>query len=384
MFRFEFIKACWFTPMKNERWGLPFFLNGDPGVAKSAALEAYAKMCGFRTKVLLGSLLDPTDLAGMPVPGKTLVKYLPAKWVHEINEAAGSFLFLDEFRGCTPEVQNAMLRVVLDGVVGDVELHKSCRIGAAANPVEQTSGGYDLSPPMNNRFTHLSWAGPTADQFRDYHIKGGSENVTAVLDPDEEQDRVMSQWPTAYAKATGLVTSLLSKNSALLVQKPHKDGSPAYATPRSWEHAMRIIASSDVHGLTAEESNQLLMGTIGAGPTQELIAFKELADLPDIEDLLDGKIKFEHDPARPDRTHVTFSSCGAMLSNTKCRNRVARANTLWGILKKVSVDRPDLCVVAAQPLIGVRDSGIDRKTKSAVIVNLKDMLEAADYSVSNS
>lgn len=132
--------------MENGLWGLSTFYNGNPGVAKSGVLKTYAKMCGLYTKVLLGSLLDPTDLAGMPVPEKNYVRYLPAQWVHQLNEAENSVLFLDEFRGCTAEVQNAMLRVVHERVVGDVQLHEGCRIVAAANPVEQTSGGYELAP----------------------------------------------------------------------------------------------------------------------------------------------------------------------------------------------------------------------------------------------
>lgn len=380
MFRFEFAKACWFTPLNRGRWGLPLFLNGQPGVGKSEIISHYAKMCGLHTKVLLGSLMDPTDLAGMPVPEKNYVRYLPAKWVHDMNEAQAGLLFLDEFRGCSPEVQNAMLRVVLDRVVGDVDLHEDVRVIAAANPVEQTSGGFDLAPPMNNRFTHLDWEGPNAKQYSAYHAKGGETQVVQRLDPFEEQARVMKLWPAAYAKAVAMVTSFLNKNSEKLSQKPHADGSPAYATQRSWETMMRIIATSEVHKLTPEESAVLMNGTVGSGPTIELIAFQELADLPDIEQVLDGKVKFAHDPARPDRTHVTLTSCGTLVSNKACEDRVGRANTLYRVVKQISDERPDLCIDAMHALLTIRGSGIDQATKSKVLRNMGPMLEASEYS----
>jgi len=47
--------------------------------------------------------------------------------------------------------------VVLERVVGDLELPPEVAVVAAANPPEQAADGWDLSPPLANRFCHLDW-----------------------------------------------------------------------------------------------------------------------------------------------------------------------------------------------------------------------------------
>src|SRR5205823_11964182 len=56
-----------------------------------------------------------------------------------------------------PAVQAAMLRIVLERVVGDLELPPGVRVVAAANPPEQAADGWDLAPPLANRLVHLDW-----------------------------------------------------------------------------------------------------------------------------------------------------------------------------------------------------------------------------------
>ena len=50
-----------------------------------------------------------------------------------------------------PAVRAALLRVVLERVVGDLELPNRAAIVAAANPPEQAAGGWDLSATISRR-----------------------------------------------------------------------------------------------------------------------------------------------------------------------------------------------------------------------------------------
>ena len=52
-------------------------------------------------------------------------------------------VFFDEVNTATPATQNALMRVVLEGRVGDLELGDSVRFAAAANPPSQNSAAWD-------------------------------------------------------------------------------------------------------------------------------------------------------------------------------------------------------------------------------------------------
>jgi MoxR-like ATPase len=66
-------------------------------------------------------------------------------------------LFIDEITTCMPQVQAALLRVILHRKVGTKVLPPRVRIVAAANPPDEISGGFQLTPPLANRFCHIVW-----------------------------------------------------------------------------------------------------------------------------------------------------------------------------------------------------------------------------------
>ncbi|EUA17503.1 ATPase associated with various cellular activities AAA_5 domain protein [Mycobacterium xenopi 3993] len=45
-------------------------------------------------------------------------------------------------------------------------LPATVRMIAAANPPEQAAGGYDLEPPLSNRFCHVGFT-PSVDEWLD-------------------------------------------------------------------------------------------------------------------------------------------------------------------------------------------------------------------------
>jgi MoxR-like ATPase len=127
-------------------WGLPIRIIGGPGTAKSDLVTQVARAAGLHVQVVIASLRDPTDFIGLPVPGNNgSVKYAPPDWALQAAELGNSVVFLDEISTCAPAVQAALLRVVLDRVVGDFALPPTVRIVAAQNSVEDSAGGYDLA-----------------------------------------------------------------------------------------------------------------------------------------------------------------------------------------------------------------------------------------------
>ena len=136
--------------------GVPVLLWGDPGTGKTHTIEAFARSAGWGTVSVIASIHDPTDFAGLPVRTEAGVVFEPPAWARRTAEADGmSLVFFDEVNTATPATQNALMRVVLEGRVGDLELGEGVRFAATANPPSQNSAAWDLSAPLANRFAHL-------------------------------------------------------------------------------------------------------------------------------------------------------------------------------------------------------------------------------------
>lgn len=137
--------------------GQPVLLWGNPGEGKSKMIEQVAGQLGRPCEVVVGSVREASDFVGLPVRVGDSVSFAPPRWATRCVERPDTVVFLDELTTAQPSVQAAMLRVVLEREVGDLQLPESVAFVAAANPPEVSAGGDDLAPPLANRFCHLDW-----------------------------------------------------------------------------------------------------------------------------------------------------------------------------------------------------------------------------------
>ena len=289
------IHAALFTPGPKHRWGQPLRIVGAPGTAKSALIENVAEASGLHVEVVIASLRDPTDFLGLPVPkDDNSVGYAPPAWALRAAQAERAVVFLDEINTAPPSVQAALLRVVLDRVVGDFALPPTVRILAAQNSVEDAAGGYDLAAPLANRFGTLpNWEGPSCDEWCSWLLQAGNGNeVEVATTAKDEEARVMAAWPSAFAKASGLITSFLRRKPSILHAQP-ASGSPeaslAWPSRRSWEMATRALAASEIHRLDESETGRYVGAFVGGAAMRELRSWMINVDLPDPAELLDGR-----------------------------------------------------------------------------------------------
>ncbi|WP_239091656.1 MoxR family ATPase, partial [Streptomyces sp. SID14478] len=140
---------------------LPVLLWGEPGIGKTAALTQLAASLDLPLTTVIASVHEPSDFSGLPIvgddPAVQGVPMAPPQWAVELVRAGRGLLFLDELSTATPAVQAALLRVVLERRVGALQLPAGVRIVAAANPPASAADGWELSPPLANRFVHLHW-----------------------------------------------------------------------------------------------------------------------------------------------------------------------------------------------------------------------------------
>jgi len=141
--------------------GVPVLLWGDPGTGKTETVERFADKAGWHTEKLVVSWHEPTDFSGMPVRTADGVDFEPFGWALRIARHPGASLaFFDEVNTAAPAVQSALMRVIHEKKVADLDLGDRTRFAAAANPPEQNIGAWDLSAPLANRFAHLRWPVP--------------------------------------------------------------------------------------------------------------------------------------------------------------------------------------------------------------------------------
>lgn len=372
------------TPAKQRRngeiiWSIPVYHWGPPGVGKTEMMEDIAYRAGVELFIpIVPSNREPADIAGLPIPEEHFFTYKAPKWAYEANEAASALIFLDECGDATPAMQAALQRVINERYVGDLKLKGSVRILGAGNPVGISTNGYDMSGPVANRGGHvdLNWGDHNVDRWCEWLLTGGvAKDVRANL--KKEEVRVMEEWPKAFAEARGLWAGFVRKNRDKLFNMPDRSNpnlSRAWSSPRTTEMAVRATASGVVHHLTEVEADAFIAYFVGEGTTAEFAAYKSKFDLPDVDLLLSGKERWEHDPSRPDRTNAVLESCTARLSDEKLPHRIEWAARLWEIITPLTKTDADLAVMAGRSLCAMDLTG---KASRDALNNLRPALIAA-------
>jgi hypothetical protein len=253
------------------RAGVAVCLWGAPGIGKSALLRAAAAADDVPCETVIGSLREPSDFAGLPVVTDDGVRLEPPSWARRLREASAGYLFLDELSTATPAVQAAMLGVALERRVGELELPRAVRIVAAANPPEQAADGWDLSPPLANRFLHIAYR-PSVDGWVDGMTGGFSLPAGGrVAQPSHER--------TAVARAS--VAAFIRSRPVLLDAFPTDPAASGRAWPsrRTWTMTADVLALLESDD--TEAAHLAACGLVGEGAAVEYLTWRRQADLPD-------------------------------------------------------------------------------------------------------
>ena len=224
----------------DQRW--PSFIWGPPGVGKSSLVHSIARRRSLPVVDLRASLLDPTDLRGIPAIQDGQAVWCPPAFLPRAGRPPG-ILFLDEINAAPPMVQASLYQLVLDRRVGEYELPDGWWIVAAGNRAQDRAVTFRMSSALANRFVHLQFE-TDIDDWR--------------------------AWALAHS-ITPLVVGFLGVRPALLQEEP--GDSAAFAKPRSWEMVSDVVKRFG----SVAQCRDVLPGIIGEGAAVEFVKFAKQA-----------------------------------------------------------------------------------------------------------
>ncbi|BBG66677.1 MoxR-like ATPases [Hydrogenimonas sp.] len=254
---------------------VPIFLWGPPGIGKSSIVKEIAEQRGIGFMDLRLTLLDPTDLRGIPFfdSGSQKAVWAPPAFLPDGTEEEG-ILFLDELNTAAPMVQAGAYQLILDRRIGEYRLPDGWAIVAAGNRESDRGAVFRMPAPLANRFVHLEME-IDARQWRSWALENG-------FDPS--------------------VVGFIAARPDALFAFDAKSAHRSFATPRSWEYVDKIVKSTPEPELLMP----LISGSIGEELAAEFLSWRSAAgELPDMEAVFSGEEEMV--PEDPNALYVLSS-----------------------------------------------------------------------------
>lgn len=373
------VRAAVTTPGLRGRMGLPVLLWGAVGIGKSQELEKTVRDLGLHPEVIIAALREPTDFGGLPVPvqqnGRVVVEHSPPAWAAKLPR--DSVVILDELSSTPPATQAALLRMVLEGKLGEFEFSGSVRFLGIANPVEEAAGGWELARPLVNRFGHIDVDSPNAEEWSSWLLRPSELGIEYNPTPGTchvEVDEWLSCLENAKKNVAGFIRA---KPNLLNVSNEAK--ARAFPTPRTWEMATRAygrwlvdagLNENDYSEAAYELLRDLVGAFVGIGAALEFVEHVLGDSLPDPNQVLCGPT-IDFTKLRADRVVAILDACAKHVV-------VMRSSALEGIfvrlLDKISSEIAADLVVPSMRILANAKMNLSSPTAVRVIERIQPFI----------
>lgn len=369
------------------KWGAPVLLEGSPGIGKSGMIKQAARSVDLPLEVVLLGTRQPEDMSGAPMVknGEVSIEcILPA--IRRLTAMGKGLLFLDELSCARPATQGAGLGVLQERCVGDTQLDGSIRVFAAANPADQSAGGWRLSAPMENRLVHFKVGCPSDEEWLAYMLRG---KIVQLKNLKVGEARVREKWNESWSLTLGLMAGFLKNMRQpkepgksekaignILFEFPSsndRNREHAWASPRSWDMALRLVATCNA--LADSERNFKLLGTdfvracVGDARAVAWAEWVAHANLPDPMQMLQNG--WEPDKRRLDIAHAAYSAATAFALGIQDKAE-QRRHVILAFKLLTTADKHGLADIVLAPAKSLMEAGYRPSSG-----NDKELTEAA-------
>jgi hypothetical protein len=234
---------------------VPVMLWGPVGGGKSDVVDQSRKAQGPDWGLIDCRLsqFDSVDLRGVPSVALNRTCWNIPDIFPDAETQPFGVLFLDEINAAPQAVMAAAYQLILDRKVGDYELPPGWRIVAAGNRASDRAITNKMGSAVMNRMIHLDFE-PELDDW--------------------------VNWANKHHIRPEIISFIQFRPEFLHNHDPlSKDR--AFATPRTWEYASRVLNAA-----TPRMEYPLLSATIGDGVASEFMSYIRIyRDLPSIEQI---------------------------------------------------------------------------------------------------
>lgn len=311
--------------LRNDTPGRPLEFLGSPGIGKTAAAKAAAKILaeripGFQCIIIAPSTTPADELGGIPMfdtradTGETILHYALPYWLvtADMQPDWKGFIVLDDARQCQGDQQKVLANFIYERTMRGKRIPNGVQFVLTGNRMEDRAG-------VVKELTHYS-----------------GRKTTLYQSPD------LDTW-TLWAVENGVRDEVIGfvnfRRDYFSSFDANREKNP---NPRTWEAVSRHMDFIVDSGLGIDSNTALGMysGEVGPGAATEFYAFAELfGNMPD----LDAIIRNPGSAAIPPKPDMRYAVTMALASRVEGKNFKA----VLEYVSRISVEHAALVVTLA-------------------------------------